>query len=144
MTKMMARMCGSMLGWGVPIRDQLYKIRSSHSQVMGHPLRLESSSETWQIWILIWIPKWEITPNIETHYFYNVAHISKYWGPSFKISQIMPGKLKWVRLSGTLITLSDSATTYSKCDTAYTIDLWRKWKSCDQKHGYHSEIFLST
>ncbi len=44
----------------------------------------------------------------------------------------------------TCVTLSDSATPYSKCATPYTIGLWRKWKSCDQKHGFHSEIFLST
>ncbi len=41
-------------------------------------------------------------------------------------------------------TLSDSAAPYSKCATPYAIGLWRKWKSCDQKHGCHSEIFLST
>ncbi len=39
-------------------------------------------------------------------------------------------------------TLSDSSAPYSKCATPYTIGLWRKYKSCDQKHGCHSEIFV--
>ncbi len=36
----------------------------------------------------------------------------------------------------------DTLTPYSKCTTPYIIGLWRK--SCDQKHGCQSEIFLST
>ncbi len=42
-----------------------------------------------------------------------------------------------------MITLSDVTTPYSKCTTPYIIGLWRKSKSCDQKHGCQSEIFLS-
>ncbi len=52
----------------------------------------------------------------------------------------MSSKPFWV-FAVTANTLADSATPYSYCATPYTIGLWRKLKSCDQKHGCLLKIF---